>query len=299
MPLKSFDFESDLKTAISREYQHLDVKIKKRDSLHDMLLDYFTVHHKIIQPIPRKVRVSPLLDQKLYNHPKRKQVELICSRLTNGLDVNFFQNKKLFQTNFHDHLLSEWNIYHFHLSTILEPKGKFFKKTNSLLFVYITDQEAILLDTETHGNGVFADEKWLTILDNFFPEVIAPYVDTKIKDIRPELTPMQRQELWSKGYSIGMTKVNEKIIHSPGIGRSLSGHSMMVTKTTNATLRWIYTITEQFTEYGNEICEYFNLDQSAVHFKVQFGNPTLDVVDASSKTWILSFPDIFTITENK
>lgn len=294
-----FDFESDLRVAISREYQHLGVVIKNREKLHDMLLDYVTVHLKIIQPIPRQVRISPILKKKLSKHPKKKEVEIIRTRLASGLDVNFFQNKKLFQTNFHDHLLSEWNIYHFHLSTALEPKGRFFKKTNSLLFAYITKEETILLDIESHGDGIFADEKWLAILDDFFPEVLVPYVDTKIKDIRPELTPVERQIMWTKGYTIGMTKVNGKIIHSPGVGRSGSGHSMMVTKTTNAILRWIYSINDQFTKYGDNICEYFNLDPNKTHFKVQFGNSTLDVIDSASKTLLLSFPDTFQITERE
>jgi hypothetical protein len=297
--VNKFDFESDLKQAIQNEYIHLGVKINISKQLDEMLLDYLTVHFKIIQRTRRQVRVSSILRDKLATHPKGSVVDIIKDRLERGLDVNLFQSKRLFQSDFHDHLLFEWQIHHFHLSTEKDFKGYFLKKTNALLFAYIDEKQALLLDIENHKDGIFADEKWLEILDNEFPEILEPHIDKEIKEVYPNLTSVDRQSLWSKGYSIGMTKVNGKIIHSPGIGRMSSGHSMIASKTANEIIHWIYSIKKQFSQYGEEICNSLGLSPTETNFKVRLGNPTLDVIDENTKTKILSFPETFHITESE
>ena len=142
---------------------------------------------------------------------------------------------------------------------------------------------------------MFADEKWLEILDNHFPEILEPNLDKTIIDIKPNLNAAGRQALWSKGYSTGMTKVNGKIIRSPGIGRATSGHSVLVVKTANEILRWINTLTKHFSTYRLEICKHYKLNPSKAVFKVQFGKTTLEVIDLATGTSILTFPHIFNI----
>jgi hypothetical protein len=291
--LIKFDFESDLRKAIQNEYAYLGVKINSSKSLDEMLTDYLTIHFKLVQPICRKVRVSTPLMEKLILHPKARAVQIIKQRLEKGLCVNLFQSKRLLQSDFHDHLLSEWHLYHFHLSTEVEYKERFFKKTIDLLFAYIDNSQAVLLDIEKHKDGIFADEKWLEILDDEFPEILEKYVDTEIKEIYPKLSSEERQALWDKGFSFGMTKVNGKVIHSPGIGRTTSGHSLNVSKTSMEIIRWIYSIKIQFSQYGEDICRLFGLSPHETQFIVQFGNPTLSVVDKRTKTKVLTFPNLF------
>lgn len=163
------------------------------------------------------------------------------------------------------------------------------------MFVYIDKENAILLDVDTHREGVFANEKWLEMLDTHFPAILAPYHDESISDIYPHVSPSERQTLWDKGYSMGMTKVNGKIFHSPGVGRTTSGHSILVTKTVNELLRWISTTTKHFSTYRDEICEEFKLDSKKTVFKVQMGNTTFEIIDQSTGTAILTFPKIFDV----
>lgn len=291
--MNTFDFESDLYEAIKTEFANLGLKIGKEKSLRDLLLDYLTILGKLIIPLPREVKISPLLESKLDKHPKSKEVHLIAKRLKDGENVNFFQSRRLLQSNFHDHLLFEWNVYHFHLSTKLEPNGKYFKNTKSLLFTYIDEKQAILLDIDTHRDGVFADEKWLEILDDYFPEVLSPYISKDIVDVSPHLTPSERQEIWSKGISTGMTKVNGKIVHSRGIGRATSGHNVIIVKRVMETMRWINMTSTQFSKYGREICDGFGLDHSKAQFVVQFGDTTMEIIEQTTKKVLLSFPKIF------
>lgn len=296
--MKSQDFETDLKNEMHHAFSSFGLRIPIRAKIEDMLLEYLTIHKKLVFPRPRNIYVTPDLEKKLVNHDKREVVEVIRKRLELGHDVNQFQSKRLFQTKFHDHLLYEWNIHHFHLSLKMDKKNKAFKKSDQLLFTYIDENNAILLDIEPHNEGVFADEKWLEIIDNHFPEFLEPYLDNHITDISPNLNPIERQKLWNYGYTIGMTKVNGKIVHSPGIGRMTSGHSIIVTKTCDEILRWLYNLNDAFDNNLDPICKMYNLNPEVSNFKLRLGDPTIELFEQNSDTSLLFYPYIFNFQKN-
>ncbi len=93
-----------------------------------------------------------------------------------------------------------------------------------------------------------------------------------------------------------MTKVNGKVIHSPGIGRSTTGHSITVVKTSTAILRWLHQLILQFDNQLSEICQAFDLDQNDALFGVRFGDVRLEVIEKRSGTILLTFPDLFSFT---
>lgn len=274
-------------------FSDFGLKIPIRSKIEDMLTEYLTIHKKLVFPRPRKIFVSPNLEIKLVDHEKRGVVKVIKKRLELGQDVNLFQSKRVFQTRFHDHLLYEWNVYHFHLSLEKEKKKNLLKKSDQLLFAYIDEKNAILLDIENHKEGIFADEKWLEIIDTNFPEFLEPYLDKHIREISPNLNPVERQQLWNYGYTIGMTKVNGKTIHSPGIGRMSSGHSIIVVRTCDDILRWLYKLIEEFENNLDAICKSYNLIPAASYFKLRFGNPTIELFELNSNTSLLMYPYIF------
>jgi hypothetical protein len=135
-------------------------------------------------------------------------------------------------------------------------------------------------------------------MDKHFPHILEPYHMKDIIDIHPEVTPEQRRSIWEKGYTIGMTKVNGKIIQSPGVGRSCSGHGMKVTQTSNELLRWLYQVSQQFDKRFDEICKEFGFDPSVTKFGLRFGPKYLEVFDkyTNSKS-ILTFPELFTFPD--
>lgn len=293
------DFECDLKQQMHTMFSFIGVKIPIKNDFHEMLIDYLTIYKKYVHEIPRQVFILPELKLKLANHPKQSIVYYIKYLLEVGRNVNLFQNKRLFQSKFHDHLLYEWKIYHFHLSHKFEKNNTFVKQTDILLFAYIDDKQAIFLDIEKHKEGIFADEKWLELLDIHYPEILEKYHAKDILDISPYLSPFERQMLWDKGYTIGMTKANGKIFHSPGIGRTTSGHSLEVTLLVDKIQRWVFEMKNQFESKRREICESFKLDSAACVFKLRFGEATLEVFEMNSKTVLLTFPEIFEFSDYK
>ena len=287
------DFENDLKQAMYSAFVDLGIKIPIRSKLDEMLLDYLTIRKKVIQPKPRIVLTSPNIEKTLLSHSKRKEVDRLKKLFIEGKNVNFFQSKKLFQTNFHDHLLYEWNIFHFHLSNEFERGSKFIKRTNQLLFAYIEDAQVIFLDIENHKKGIFADTKWLEILHNYFPKVLEPFKDCDIEDVSPSISSVERQTLWDKGYTLGITKINGTVYHSMGIGRAVTGHSILVRKQKNEILRWIYYLNDYFEIKEDKICSEFNIDKSNTEFKLQFGKTTLEIIEKKSNKILLTYPLLF------
>lgn len=283
------DFEKDIKAEIQRittEHKH---KINIDQPLDRVLLDYLTVRFKLIDTRVRKVSFNPKFFMELDQHPKQKEIKAISLMASRGENINRFQSKKLPQTQFHDHLVNEWNIHHFHLSLKPDKKTGFVKQGNALLFAYVTDEEIIFLGTDTHRKGVFGDEKWIKVLHDHFPEKIEKYKAKDILDVSPKVTAPQRQAIWDRGLSMAMTKVDNVVYHSPGVGRSLSGHSLTVTQMTMNTLRWLGRIETQIEERINEICQCLNIIPEKARFRLVIAN-TYTLIEETSRTQILEFP---------
>lgn len=296
--MNEFDFRNDLKYAVQTQFDDYGVKIPMQNDLYAMLLDYLTVHKKFIVRKPRKVTISPLLKDKLSSHSKKTEIEYLINLTTEGGDLNLFQSKKVLQTKFHDHLLYEWNIFHFHLSLSKEKKSSFVKQSDLMLFAYITENEAIFLDTEKHLPGIFADSKWIEILHDYFPSHIEQYLYKRLNEEEAQriatgehYSAANKQQLWDKGYTIGFTAVRGVTYFSPGVGRSTSGHSSLVVKTAGEIMRWLHLITEQFMEYHDQICSHLNLSENQANFKLHFGSRTIEIIETTSKTILLTYRD--------
>jgi len=284
------DFENDLKLELERISSEMGIKISLKNDLHQILLDYLTIRLKIIDIKVRKVKFNPEFFTQLKNHPKEKEIQKISQLASVGGNLNPFQSKRLLQSRFHDHLSSEWNIYHLHLSLKLEKSG-FVKQVNQLLFAYIDNDQIIFLGTDKHKDGIFGDTKWIEILHDYFPKSIEKYKDNKILDIHPKLNAQERQLLWNKGISTGFTKIRDTIYHNPGIGRMTSGHSMDVSRTTMEIMRWVRKLKLQLEESTKEICEYLKVAESEAKFRVRFADK-LELYEERKNIKILNFPEI-------
>lgn len=283
-----FDFYADITEILKSQYQLLGLKFPAKAGLDKQLLDYYTVIRKMILPLPRKVDFSPPLRDALPRHPQGLEILTIAKGLREGRNINRFQSKRLPQTNFHDHLQYEWNIHHLHLSLDLQKDGRV-KQGNQLLFVYIENKRAILLGTDTHREGIFADHKWQEILYDFFPDVLEPLLQKGVTNVSPNLTAAERQVLWDKGYTIGMYKIRDRVFWSPGIGRGVSGHSMIVTKQVNNTVHWLHTITKQFEKYATALSA--DIGVANPQFSIRVREPSLEVYETVSNQRILTFPE--------
>jgi hypothetical protein len=285
--MNSYIFENQFKQEIHREATKIGFKIATSKSFNDTLLDFLTVRMKLIDNKPRTAIMSPPLMNDFFTHSKRKEIETIFNLAKNGGDLNRFQSKKLFESRFHDHLLNEWNIYHFHLSIKKVGKG------NELLFAYIDNDQILFLGLAKHTPGIFADTKWLEILHDYFPEVLEPLEMKNLKDVNPKLNAKERQMMWDKGYTLGMTKIRDDVYFSPGLGRMTSGHGTEVVTIQGNIIRWMHKIDLQIVDSINELCYYLKTTKEKIEFRIIFGKDGLELVELSSQIKILEFPEEF------
>lgn len=291
------NFEKDIKNEILKLSKLSGLNISANNSMEDVLLDYLTVKQKVIEPKLRKVSISQRLLDEIENHPKRIEITTIIDIAIKGGNLNIFQSKKLLQTKFFDHLQNEWNIYHFHLSLKKEKKSIFVKQVNSLLFAYVDERRIAFLGTDTHKEGIFGDVKWVEILHDCFPEIIEPYRDKEIKELYPKVTAHERQQLWCKGYTLGMTEIRGKVYHNPGIGRATSGHSITITMQANEIIRWVFRLREQIKECKDELSQLFNLEVNSETFGIRAGEKGLELFEKNSKEKVLDYPMHFIAKE--
>jgi hypothetical protein len=78
-----------------------------------------------------------------------------------------------------DWLFSDWGIHHFHLGPDLEAKGNKVLRSARVLFAYLTNDDAYLIDVMSHkrtdGGVAWADKTILETLDREWPDVTARF----------------------------------------------------------------------------------------------------------------------------
>jgi hypothetical protein len=289
----NINLRESLRQELIRQSNEMGFKISTKNNLDKTLLDYLTVRFKLIDTKPRKVRFQKdfMANVITEEHPKSKEIKRIVNVARIGGNLNHFKSKKLPQTNFHDHLASEWNIHHFHLSLELDKKSNFVKQGNILLFAYIDDSQIIFLGTDKHIDGIFGDTKWWNVLHKEFPEVISEFkAKGDISEVYPKVNAKERQTLWNKGYTLGMTEIDNTVYLSPGVGRSTSGHSTTVVTTNIDVLRWVYGLEKQLEELYELICKHLKISSDTAQFEIRFYNE-IKLVETTNNIILLEYPN--------
>ncbi|AXG73942.1 hypothetical protein DVK85_06665 [Flavobacterium arcticum] len=288
------DFESDLRIELKKLYNRVGLRMSNKNGIDKILLDYLNVFSKIIPEVSRYVQMNPDFVKDIFFHPKRKEIEFIYNVARNGGNLNSFQSKRLLQTNFHDHLRNEWNIFHFHLSIERDNKNPLFvKQVNSLLFTYIDDNNIIFLGAENHKERTFYDEKWLRILHNHFPHIIKQFRIPETEDTKV-LTPFNSNQLWYERCAIALTRIDGDIYRNPGLGQVTSGHNVLIVKQTNEILRWIYHIEKQLKKYCIEICNELGLNLGFAKFRLRCYR-RFELIEETNNHRILEYPKVFNL----
>lgn len=292
-----FNFHNDLREAILELAHKMGIKIPHTMSLENLLQDYLTVYHKIIPIKQRTVFICPQLYCEMSRHPKSKEIRAIIDIAKRGGNLNPFQNKRLLQSQFHDHMATEWQIYHFHLSLELDKKTRFAKQVNALLFAYIDENNIAFLGTDTHQDDVFGNVKWLTLLHENFPQLIQQYKLKGTKTVYPCLSAKDRQRLWNYGRTTFATQVGDSVYCSPNVGRTQDGRNLIVVRKVIAVLDWIDLIQEQVSENYELICKKLNIPVTKAQFKILICNGKIILFELSSSQQILQCNDLFDLSK--
>lgn len=202
------------------------------------LIRYFNFRLKYIGLEKRRVLISKALCDKIILSSLQGVFDEIVYKATNGFDLNPYQSKKSFDSNFHDDLFNDWGIHHLHLNnTKKSPSDFFYDRSGPLLFVKFTDTTAYFIDIQHHNDkNVWSNRNLIRIIQDTWPDVL------KIRETEnrfyPDFNDEEISTLRKKGYVFGIN-VDDKSYMMLGDGYSSSGDNGVAVSMAGEVWRWI------------------------------------------------------------
>ena len=122
-----------------------------------------------------------------------------------------------------DWLFSDWGIHHFHLGPDLEARGKKVLRSDRVLFAYLTNTDAYLIDVLPHkrpdGGIVWAEKAILQTLCDEWPSLMEPFEmrGTLAPSALTQTTSSELHALRQAGINAPIA-INGKVYIGPGMG---------------------------------------------------------------------------------
>lgn len=278
-----FDFYNDLKNEISKILNDSGLKISLDQNINKILIDFFNLSSKILEPKKRNVFTVPDFDKQISLHHKKLEIQTIIQLAQDGGNLNCFQTHRIIQSKQIDHLSNEWNIFHFHLSLEPDKKPKFVKRGNLLLFAYVDDNDIVFLGLDKHKDS-FSDIKWLEILEKNYSHIMKKFLAPDLPPVEENFSTSDREQMWESGLSSSFMNINGKTYLCPGFGKVTSGYNIKVIKQSIDILNWITNI-EDIIKKENDF-----LDNKLVNLKLRIGEKTIEIYEKKKGKTFFEFP---------
>jgi len=236
-----FDWKVEAINLIKEYFESIGIKYSPKENVHKCLIDFMNLEMKLIKPAPRIIYKSSELKSRVIPLKYVSALNYIENKIRTGADLTYHLSKKTLDPSYNDLLLNDWIIRHFHISEAKSQQGqKFYDRSKYLLFALFSETQAILIDIrEHHEENLFAKKELLEIIDNNWPNVLKVHEHEDAVFLHNQYSDADIDLLRRKGYTIGTTEVNGKIIINPGIGITTSGHNLHVVKRANEIMRYI------------------------------------------------------------
>lgn len=248
------NWQAQIISLITLHFKKYGINYKPTDDAHSCLVDFMNLDLKLVKPVPRHIFKSNTLKHKVLPPQYQKALSDIESKIQTGKDITFHQSKRTLDPKYNDLLLNDWIIQHFHVSNTKSQKNqRFYDRSKYLLFAGFAQTQAFLIDVRLHSEEyVFAKKELLEIMDHNWP---ALFKDNLVEDgfFTNEYSDQDVHILRKKGYTIGTTKVNNKIIVNPGLGITSSGHNIHVVRRANSIMKMLYDTYEEICTHRENI----------------------------------------------
>lgn len=252
------DFLNDWARILESELQKRGVQLGPGTDHQRISFTYWNSVHRYIKPKPRTTLMSDVfcchdIDQAGFS--------ALRLALEQGDDVNAYLSnscRKAEDPYFHDRLLNDWDIHHFHLGQL---QAGTVERTAFVLLARVTDDTAYLITTLNHDHSalqagqapIWARQLLLGALHRNWPHAIAgwradregvrflnaPFTDGEIDAFRgePEKKQWKKNKVKikpAKGSVMIMPKLSDGAVYYPlGEGSTSSGLSNRVLDTSN------------------------------------------------------------------
>lgn len=254
----------------------------------DIVHRWFNVRSRLISTRKRQVIYSSALNKDIFKK-FHSEISFIEKNILNSGDLNIFLSKSIFRPDFNDYLLSDWNIYHFHLSTSANQRNNYFvSRSDNLLFCLIDDISVYGIDVRKHSeNYVFARNHLLSIIHSNWPEKLESFRVKNILDVSfsPSL-PEQIHQLRKSGLT-QMYQVNSDTYLPMGGGITMGGTSAKVGIQLTDILDQIQYTQDDCNKYESKLKKLFSQHGQDLNLELVFNDERFYVCDPSSN---IGFP---------
>lgn len=292
------NFDNDVREYITGEFEAFGINYVPSANIDRDLLNLFTIQRKYVFPFKREVLFSRELISKLERSKYKAEVMHLKLLFMNQGDVNPFQSKHLFNHRVHDHLVYDWNIYHFHLSTEKTKYPYFNNRTKKVLFVYLTNKQALFLDIDNHPpHEVFADKKLLEIIDNNWEGILHEVND--ILGLTHHPSNSERFTMRKNAINHSIVEINGKFVFSPGMGMASSGDSSAEVQKLLYFNKWLGQNLRKLNSFRKELDEHFMRKfalKSKIEYKLVFTENGPEIWDLESKTRLVKYQELINTT---
>jgi hypothetical protein len=185
------------------------------------VLDWVHYRARLIPCRPRTVKLSSEILSQMANYPA---IARLKAEFESGRDVSPWLSdrvRKRKEDGSADLMFNDWQISHFHLGSIIEPRNKI-KRTGQLLFAHVRADHAVFLDVQPHRS--WSKKKILKILRDVSPKDL-PELKGVLPSQNGALTDQQLLNLRLNGYTAAI-EIDGAAFAPPGLGICSPGHAL-------------------------------------------------------------------------
>lgn len=218
------DFFSDLMLIVKDNLDSENIQYDPAlisDDPKNVFMQYLDYRNRRISNVPRIVHYSAeILASDEFSEYKDK-VENLERIATIGGNLSPFQTRQLYNLDFTDPLLNDWNIQHLHLGDHLDEE-LFCSGTSSLIYGFFNETDAYFIAIMDHHS--FSELNLLEIMDNNWPTIIDKHVAHYIVDVQYHYNSQEIHQLRKAGV-LGIVRLNSGKVLMPMGGGYSTAHT--------------------------------------------------------------------------
>ena len=226
-------------------YNLLKLKGYSEDALSttDLLLLYCKDLMLSIPPFPRNVKFS-----KQFECPSeyKKALEEFVQKVKNGEDLTPFMSERVRKNlDGNDMLLSDWGIYHFHLTRRFRQDGTA-RRSEYQIFACCDNESMYFIQIYRHDKKcLYSQEDLLRIVKENWPDLLSKYQLNEINPSNEKVNSEEREQL-RNAHIMTMTVINKNVYFSPGGGYASDGSSVVAVRYRNKMFGFIRLLESKF-----------------------------------------------------
>ena len=255
------DLIDDFKNNVYKDLVRAGYKGVSRD---DAVFQYYNLMKRKVEKRPRKVLYS-----KEFRCPEEYGLALteFEDKAKAGANLTPFLTEKLEQADYHDLLLNDWGIQHFHLSRRYRDDGRV-GRSKYLIFAKVTADTIYMIQIYDHNaDDVFSRKELIRILCDNWPDMMERYHIQGAQELTEHYNDHEYNAIREAHIQTFVELGENQIYGLMGGGIASNGSSLEVLLQSDYWIRWLDAVQRIVVKEAEGIGKAINtvLDKTSSH----------------------------------